>query len=186
MRKLAGLLRSLDVPLSVIADIDILNDETTFRQLFETLGGDWNEIEGDWNSLNNTVVNTRPPLTADQVRHRIQTEVQDVSGNKPFPKQVERNIRSIFQSLSPWDQIKKVGRTGFGRGAPITIFDRLVESCGTRGLWIVPVGELEGFCRTIEARHGPDFTEKVLTQRNVETDAALQEARDFVRKIWLG
>ena len=141
-------------------------------------------LSTDWTALNNTVLTTRPPLSADQVRLRIEVELSAVSGNQPFPKTAERNIKSVLQSLSPWQQIKKVGRNGFDRGAPIATFDRLCTICGEVGLWIVPVGELEGFCRTIEARHGPDFTEKVLTQRSVETDPELEDARQFVRKVW--
>jgi hypothetical protein len=185
MQKLASLLRSLDVPVSVIVDIDILNDEGTFRTLFEALGGEWVAVEQDWISLNNTVLATRPPLTADQVRNKIEAELSTVEGKQPFPKSVERSIKSFFQGRSPWGQIKKLGRNGFDRGSPLKMFDRIAEECGKKGLWIVPVGELEGFCRTIEARHGPDFTEKVLGERDIEADLELHEAREFVRKVWL-
>jgi AAA domain, putative AbiEii toxin, Type IV TA system len=184
MQQLASLLRALDVPVSVIADIDLLNDDVKFRMLFETLGGNWADLESDWKALNNTVLATRPPLTANHVRQRIEQELSEVEGNQAFPKGVERNIKSLFQGLSPWQQIKRLGRGGFDRGAPITMFDRIAAKCGESGLWIVPVGELEGFCRSIEARHGPDFAEKVLTQRDIETDAELTDAREFVRKIW--
>lgn len=185
MKDLAGLLRELDVPVSVIADIDILNDGPKFQQLFETLGGAWADIEQDWTSLNNVVVSTRPPLSADNVRSRIESELADVSGSRPFPKIAERNIKSVFKQLSPWQQVKSLGRLAIPRGEPLKKFDRIAEKCGARGLWIVPVGELEGFCRSIEAGHGPDFTEKVLSQRNIETDNELAEAREFIRKLWV-
>jgi hypothetical protein len=184
MQKLAALCRSLDVPVSVIADIDLLNDQNTFRELFESLGGDWGLVERDWMSLNATVLNSRPPLTADQVKGKIETELSGIGGKSPFPKTAERSIKALFQGISPWAQIKKVGRDAFDRGAPISMFDRISDECGKRGLWIVPVGELEGFCKTIEARHGPDFVEKVLTEREIETDNELEDARVFVRKIW--
>ena len=44
MAKLAETLRSLDVPVTVVADIDILDDEGTFRNLFEKLGRNWEEV----------------------------------------------------------------------------------------------------------------------------------------------
>jgi hypothetical protein len=47
----------------------------------------------------------------------------------------------------------------------------------------VPVGEIEGFCRSIGS-HGPGFVEKVLEERDLETDSELQDARDFIGKIW--
>jgi hypothetical protein len=184
MQKLASLLTDVDVPVDVIADIDILSDATKLRQLFETLGGNWSEIQSDWNALNNVVLTTRPPLSADQVRQRVEHELATVSGKQPFPKAAERNIKSIFQELSPWQLLKKLGRNGIGRGAPLTTFDRIAQKCASQGLWIVPEGELEGFCRSIEARHGPDFAEKVLTQRDIEHDPELAAARQFVRDIW--
>ena len=51
-------------------------------------------------------------------------------------------------------------------------------------MWIVPAGELEGFCRSIEAGHGPAFVAKVLEERDLESDMELADARQFVAKIW--
>ena len=59
MAKLADTLRSLDVPVSIIADIDILNDERTFRNLFENLGGNWDEAKLHWKAISDHVVNQR-------------------------------------------------------------------------------------------------------------------------------
>ncbi|WFU28704.1 AAA family ATPase [Bradyrhizobium sp. CB1717] len=185
MKDLAGLLRELDVPVSVIADIDILSDGEKFQRLFESLGGDWIEVQSDWVSLNKVILQARPPLSADQVRSRIEVALDGVSGSQPFPRDVERNIKGVLKELSPWQQIKRLGKIGIDRGEPLHKFDRIWQKCSERGLWIVHVGELEGFCRSIEAGHGPDFTEKVLLQRDIENDPELEEARQFMRKLWL-
>ncbi|MGM4903016.1 hypothetical protein AB8B21_29200 [Tardiphaga sp. 866_E4_N2_1] len=175
---------SLDVPVSVIADIDILNERETFKELYETLGGVWEQIESHWTALSNHLQTLRPPLDASQVKQRIEDELKALDVTKPFSSSAGRNIRGILKSLSPWDHIKTAGRNAIGRGQPILQFDQLLEKCGTVGLWIVPVGELEGFCRTIEARHGPDFAMKVLSQRDIETDPELEDARQFMRAVW--
>jgi hypothetical protein len=122
-----------------------------------------------WNYMKRTGTARKPLAKGESLHNRIDVELQQIQ---------------MFQGLSPWQQIKKLGRNGFDRGAPIGMFDRIAARCGDIGLWIVPVGELEGFCRTIEARHGPDFTEKVLSQRDIEKDPELAEARTFVSKIW--
>ena len=57
MAQIADTLRSLDVPVSVIADIDILNEEGTFRTLFEKLGGNWEEVQTHWKAVRDAVVN---------------------------------------------------------------------------------------------------------------------------------
>ncbi|HEY8097422.1 MAG TPA: AAA family ATPase, partial [Methylobacter sp.] len=184
MAKLAETLRALNVPVSTISDIDVLSEEATFKLLFETLGGRWPDVAHHWQAVKTGVEQVRPPLTAEQIKGQIQRELESVAGPGGFPKQTERSIKYIFKSVSPWDAIKQAGRSGF-KGAPtIKHFDDIMAKCSEIGLWIVPVGELEGFCRSVEASHGPAFVEKVLEERNLETDEELQEARKFVKKIW--
>jgi hypothetical protein len=80
--------------------------------------------------------------------------------------------------------VKRAGRSALSGGQTVQHYDDLVEKCAAVGLWIVPVGELEGFCRSIDGGHGPGFVAKVLEERSLETDSELEEARDFVSKIW--
>ena len=183
MEKIADTLRSLDVPVSVIADIDILNDEKTFRNLFEVLGGYWEEAKTHWKAVTDHVVNQRPPQNAEQVTDLIAGELEGVTGKEDFPKEKKRAIKRIFKDASPWSAMKSSGRSALSSGEPIKQFDKLCEMCSDHRLWIVPVGELEGFCRSIGS-HGPGFVEKVLEKHDLETAPELREAREFVRKIW--
>jgi energy-coupling factor transporter ATP-binding protein EcfA2 len=184
MAKLVETLRSLDVPVSVVADIDLLNEEGTFRGLFETLGGDWKSVAGHWQAVKTGVEQLRPPLNAEQVKSMLLHELNGVLGTGPFPKTAERGIKNVFKTLSPWDVVKQAGRAGVRGADTVQHFDELIEKCGALGLWIVPVGEAEGFCRSIQASHGPGFAQKVLEERDLELDPELEEARAFVRKIW--
>lgn len=183
MGKLADTLRSLDVPVSVIADIDVLNDEGVFKDLFQRLGGDWAEVKAHWKSVSDAVLKQRPPLNAEQVAGLIATQLQGVAGTGEFPEERERAIKEVFKTVSPWSAMKRSGRSALPAGEPIKHFDALTEKCGNHRLWIVPVGEIEGFCRSIGS-HGPGFVEKVLEERSLETDPELQEAREFIVQIW--
>lgn len=183
MGQLVETLKSLDVPVSVIADIDILNEELALKNLFEKLGGSWDEIKAHWKAIKTAVESSRPPLNSAQVKSMIIKELDTVSGIDGFPKEVERKIKKIFQTLSTWDTVKQSGRSAL-RGPSVGHYDKLSAKCSEKGLWIVPVGELEGFCRSIEASHGPAFVEKVLEERDLEIDAELEDARQFVAKIW--
>ena len=183
MAKLADTLRSLDVPVSVIADIDILNEENTFRNLFEKLGGNWEIAKTHWKAVYNHVVNQRQPRNAEQVMDLIARELEVVTGKENFPEEKERAIKRIFKDASPWGAMKTSGRSAISHGESIKQFDKLCEMCSDHRLWIVSVGELEGFCRSIGS-HGPGFVEKVLEERDLETDPELREAREFVGKIW--
>lgn len=183
MAKLADTLRSLDVPVSVIADIDVLNDEVTFKNLYEKLGGSWADVSSSWKALNHAVLKQRPPLSATEVARMIANQLEGVEGTNEFPEDRERAIKEVFKSVSPWSAMKRSGRSALPAGEPIKHFDSLSEKCEEHRLWIVPVGEIEGFCRSIGS-HGPGFVEKVLEDRNLESDHELQGARDFIRKIW--
>ncbi|QDZ01382.1 AAA family ATPase [Nitratireductor mangrovi] len=185
MAKLADTLRSLDVPVSVIADIDVLNDEGTFKNLFETLGGNWADVSTSWKSINHAVLQQRPPLNAEQVASLIAAQLEGVQGTGEFPDDRERAIKEVFKTVSPWSAMKRSGRSALPAGEPINHFDTLSKKCGEHRLWIVPVGEIEGFCRSVGS-HGPGFVERVLEERNLETDPELQSARDFIEKIWAG
>lgn len=183
MAKLADTLISLDVPLSVIADVDILNDETTFKNLFQKLGGSWDDVSKQWKSVSEAILKERPPINATQVATQIRAQLEGVSGVKEFPDDKERAIKEIFKTLSPWGAMKRSGRDALPTGEPVKHYDALCKKCNENRLWIVPVGEIEGFCRSIGS-HGPKFVEKVLEERNLATDPELQKARDFIGNIW--
>ncbi|WP_445147251.1 ATP-dependent nuclease [Dyella sp. Tek66A03] len=184
MAQLAETLRELDVPVSVIADIDLLREQNTFKELFEKLGGDWALVEKQFRTIKTSVEERRPPLNSEQIKSLVAKQLEGAGGVGEFPKKVESGIKAIFKMVSPWDDVKRAGRSALPPGQAIARFDELVKACSHVGLWIVPVGELEGFCRSIEGGHGPGFVAKVLEERILETDPELQDARDFVSGIW--
>ena len=125
----------------------------------------------------------KPPLNAEQVAGLIKSHLEGVAGAAPFPKDKEKAIKQVFKTVSPWDDVKRAGRAAVPQGQAVQHFDKLLETCAGVGLWVIPVGELEGFCRSIDGGHGPGFVEKVLEERNLETDTELADARRFVTDI---
>jgi hypothetical protein len=186
MAQLVETLRDLDVPVSVIADIDILKEKNSFQDLFEKLGGDWPQIDGHFQAIKTSVEERRPPLNAEQVTGLIRKELEAVAGTGNFPKAAEKQIKRVFNSLSPWDDVKRAGRSALATGQTVLHFDDLIKKCAAVGLWIVPVGELEGFCRSVDGGHGPSFVAKVLEERSLEADAELQDARFCVSDLGKG
>ena len=184
MAQLAETLRSLDVPVSVIADLDILSELSAFKEVVEKLSGSWPDMIGHWSAIKTAVEERRPPFNAEQIVRLIKNEIDDVSGIGEFPKDRERKIKAIFKVISAWDELKHVGRSFLRGASAVQQFDKLDEKCAAIGLWFVPVGELEGFCRTVPG-HGPAFVGKILEEMNLDNDHRLQEAREFVSKIWM-
>ncbi len=184
LAKMVDTLRDLDVPVSVIVDIDVLNDEGTFKGLFLAAGGVWDDVSSAFRSLKVAIEEVRPPLNASQVKAMIEVQLENVTGVGAFPKATEKAIKGVFKTLSPWDDVKRAGRSGLRPGGATRHYDAIAEACSRVGIWLVPVGELEGFCQSIEAGHGPAFVEKVLVDRDIDTDEELEAARKFMTKIW--
>ena len=94
---------------------------------------------------------------------------------------LKKNIQEILRRASPWDQAKRIGSQYLPSGDPTKIYNQINEKLEKLGLFIVPVGELEGFCKDIGG-HGPKWVNKVM-ELDLLKDSKLEEAREFVRKI---
>ncbi len=185
MASLARTLTSLDVPTDVIADIDVLREEAVLKQIIEVLGGDWSTIQPLARSVRHAVEQYKATLTAEDVRKSIEGELEKVKPTKEFPKDVQSKIENIFRETSPWSAIKRAGEAALPQGQATQQFNELKGICSQAGLWIVPVGELEGFCKSIGG-HGPSWVQRVLEDRDLSQDDELESARVFMCKVWKG
>ena len=186
MASLAKTMVALDVPVDVVADIDVLRRERendTLKPIVESLGGDWNSIQQLAQSVRQVIEQTKPEKVAEEVKNDIEGILNDVQSTGAFQAAARSKIEGILRDASPWGAVKRAGRAVIPHGQPTQQFDKLLELCKSMGLWIVPVGELESFCSTI-GRHGPRWAQQVIEERNLAEDDELREARDFVSKLW--
>ena len=80
-----------------------------------------------------------------------------------------------------WNQIKKVGKAGF-IGNEAVAYDKVEAVCKSAGLFVVPVGEMECFDKTVN-REKKDWVHHVLENYDLATEEKLEEARKFVQVI---
>ena len=182
MATLARALKELDVQVDVIADIDILKSTDVLKNTFETLGGEWTAIESMVRIVR-CPIEQKPWSNARKIKEDILEKLDTVPSEGAFPREKRSEIEAIFRKATPWDAVKEAGETAIPSGQATQQFGSLKEYCKQVGLWIVPVGELEGFCKSIGG-HGPRWVQQVLEGRDLSTDSDLQRARDFVREIW--
>ena len=183
MATLAETLRALDVPVDIIADIDILRNEGELQRMISALGGRWSEIQTAAKVVRTAVDNSKPELTIVQIKHGIKEALtRDLPENEP-EKQLQSNINTVFQDVSLWNAVKRSGESAIPKGQAAKQFQELQALCKEAGLWIVPVGEVEGFCRSI-GNKGPRWVQQVIEDRDLATDSDLEEARRFVRELW--
>jgi len=183
MAALAETLRALDVDVDVIADVDVLNDESVLAQLVDALGGNWESVRDQAVPLRAAIEQHKPWLNASEVAKGITNILDGAPQSGEFPRNLRNDITDIFRKASPWDAIKAAGSAAIPPGQATQQYNRLQELCNEFGLWMVPVGELEGFCRT-EGGHGPRWVQGVIAKHDLATDPEIAEARSFMKRIW--
>ena len=180
---LAKTLVALDVPVDVVVDIDILNDTVVLERVLESLDGDSAAVLPLAQAVRTAIEQHKPWLNAGEVRNEIERIVAEVPSTGEFPKSSRANIEALFRKASPWDVVKGGGESAIPSGQATQEFQKLQKLCKKIGLWIVPVGELEGFCKSV-GNHGPRWVQQVIEEWDLATDPGLEQARAFMREIW--
>ena len=184
MAAMAETLVALDVPVDIVADIDVLREEAVLKRIVHTLSGDWSRIQHLANSVRSAIEQNRSRLSAKDIEDEIVNILKSVPLGEELPREKRSEIELIFREASPWDAVKRAGGAAIPSGQATQHFQELQSLCNDIGLWIVPVGELEGFCKSI-GRHGPAWVQQVIEERNLSDDLELEGARKFVRELWM-
>lgn len=184
INKLSSVASQLGIPFSVIVDLDIINDRELFKETVSNSGGDWKSIEPLWKVVHGAIAAQRVPLSMSQLIASVEDSINRLKSEQITINQFLVEIRDKIRSNSPWDHVKKAGRAALPSGEIVQSFDRLFEACSSFGLWIVPEGELEGFCRTVKSRKGSQWIIELLESYDLESSVDLKDAREFLRKVW--
>lgn len=98
-------------------------------------------------------------------------------------------MQTIYNSMNAkssagydaWAQIKKIGKAGFTGDEPAA-YEKIEELCRTVGLFVVPVGEMEGFDKTIN-KEKKEWVYEVLGKYDLAVEPKLEEVRKFVQAV---
>jgi hypothetical protein len=173
-------LRGLEVPVAVVVDFDVLSSEQTLRNIVEASGGDWNAVLHDWREVKHSIDSKKPELSSDEVRKDIHDTLRNVV-DPIFPATAKRRIQEVLRRSSPWSTAKTVGVHFVPNGQPSQACSRLLAILETMRIFVVPVGQLEGFCKTV-GDHGPGWVAEAL-KKDLGRDPELEGARRFVARV---
>lgn len=106
-----------------------------------------------------------------------------------WKEELSADMKIIYDSMNAkssgennaWKQIKKVGKAGFTGKEPAA-YEKVEEVCKSAGLFVVPVGEMECFDKTIN-KEKKDWIYNVLEEYDLATEEKLEEARKFVQEV---
>ena len=180
---MAKTLVALGVPVDVVVDIDILRDTTAFKSIIESLDQDSTVILPLAKAVKDAIEQHKPWLNAPEIKKGILEMLDETPTSGEFPQNQRSRIEALFRKASPWDAVKIAGESAVPSGDPTKQFQKLLDLCKEMGLWIVPVGELKGFCKSVGS-HGPRWVQQVIEERNLANDPELERARAFVSEIW--
>lgn len=183
MAALAESLRALDVTVDVVADMDVLKEEAVLQRIIAALGNNWAAVHAHARPLKTAIEEHKPSLTSGEVAIGIREILDEAPTPGEFPRELRAGIDVILRNASPWDAVKNAGKSAIPAGQAMKHFDALQALCNRIGLWIVPVGELEGFCKS-EGGHGPRWVQNVIENYDLAKDAKFAAARDFMRDVW--
>ncbi len=181
MPKVLGALNRLNVEVRVVADFDVLNNESLLQELVQVRGGNWNRIKKEYGILISDIrQRSHSGTTGAEVLKNIQAELIDVM-DKVVTQTKIRSLREMLTSDTEWDRLKKAGINGIGAGNPRQACGTVLNYLKTLGIHVVPCGELECFVPTVGG-HGPDWIHSVIEQHPDTSSSVYTSAKEFVRE----
>jgi hypothetical protein len=170
----------LNVEIKVITDFDVLSDTNPLKEIYEGLGGIWANIDNYWKIVKAEIENKKPELLAKELKKEIENILNNVT-EIVFPKDKIKEIQSALKKTSPWSEAKRIGKSYVPSGNASQAFDRMHIMLKEKGFFVLEVGELEGFVKSV-GNHGPKWVSDVLT-KNLNSDPELEVARQFVKQF---
>lgn len=183
MAKTASALRSLDIDVRLIPDMDVLNDENTIKEIATEFGVDWDDVKTDYNIFSSNLHSSKETINRNDARSAI-VQLLDKSHNDTLSKNEIKEIREIIKTTSKWDGIKHSGKRAIPSGEPTNAYNRMEKIFREHHIYLVPVGELEGFVKEVGG-HGPAWVNDVLEQYSDLDDSVYSEVSKFICDIGL-
>lgn len=175
--KVAKILRLIGVPTKAVFDIDFLSERNLVAETVAAFGGDWQQCEAIWLRIDAAVRNGKKPKTNQEIKNDIVSIIEKSDANS-LPK---GDITEALKQGSPWADIKRYGTAAIPGGHAQKEFNKLQNYLEEIGIYVIPTGEAENFCKEI-GLHGPKFVTKLLATIPL-SDPRLEQLRSFVKKV---
>lgn len=175
--KIAKVLRQIGVPVKAIYDIDFLDDELVVKNAVEAFGGSWAAVQPKWKQVDAEVRNGVKPKTAAEIKLEISNLIKKAD---PDALPVSE-IKEAMKQTKAWNLVKRVGKGGIPAGQATERYEELVVMLEAIGIYLIPVGEIENYCRRVGG-HGPKFVTSLLSSIDL-SDRQLSPLRSFTKQV---
>jgi hypothetical protein len=179
MGELKRALEGAGVRTIAICDFDVLREDKPLCELLDA---------ESWAAASKNIVQIRTALNGKLPsipRPQVATQIAQIigSGTADALSNSERDqIKKVLRGTSIWTMAKESGLSILPGGSTSVVAKELLDFLLSRDVAVVPVGELESFCKPASPEHGPAWVEAVL-QRDLLHDPDLHIAREFMKGI---
>lgn len=181
MAKIIAALRSLNINVKVIADMDVLDDRSVFKGIAESLGVNFDVISNYYTNVVSNLPYPNHSKSREAVRNEI-NRILDGSTEVDLNNDEIKNIKKEASTITKWKNVKAQGIEAIPDGVAKTSFSELNQSLMKNGLFIVPVGELECFVKDV-GNHGPAWVNGVLEKYPNLDDSVYKRIIDFITSM---
>ncbi|WP_314409975.1 ATP-dependent nuclease [Streptomyces sp. DSM 40484] len=173
-------LRTCGIPTAVVADFDFLNDVSKLKQALVHLNGQWGEIKDDVMVLQNHATSSVIVAPAADIKKNISRIIGNPRGRVTLSQQQIDEICKELKAANGWKLLKASGLAGLS-GEPHNAARRLLGYFAKLGVFIVPVGELECWVRSVPATNKSVWLSRVFEEAHHVTPSG--ELKEFAIKI---
>lgn len=181
MAKIARALRSLDISVKLVPDIDVLNNESVFKGIIEAFSVEWNDIKPLYDVVASNLHSPKEKIELCDVVSCID-KIRNESKGEYLSNDDIKKIRESIRTISKWDGIKKGGVAALPAGDATANFNALNKMLKDKGIFIVPVGELECFVKEVGG-HGPDWTNNVFEKYPDLENEVYDKIKEFIKEV---
>jgi hypothetical protein len=156
----ARALRAVGVNVAIVSDFDVLREEELLQSMVESLGSSWDQMSSLWREVKAGIdADTRTPGRV-AVKEAVNRLIDSSNAPRLTPQEQE-TYRAFLHGESGWDKTKRSGLAGLPHGDLVVKTNQLIDILATVGLFVVPVGELEGWAPEFGG-HGPAWLSAAL------------------------
>ena len=181
MANVVRALKSLDVEVKVVPDIDVLNEKSIIKNLYEAAGGDWSDMQDNYSKFRSKFNGASENIKRSNFQNFVEEKLKE-SDETYLSKQEIMRIREELKTTSPWDTLKMSGESGIPAGEAKVAYNAMNVKFKGKGIFIVPVGELERFVPEV-GNHGPAWVNDVLEQFPDQNDPVYDKVKDFIKQV---
>lgn len=181
-----GLYHALQIPTAVIADIDVINDPSLLRRILKATGAteQIDEVVSEARSIMRAVLSLPPKVTTQEVSERLRKladSTQEWEDERDIA--LSRKLRDISDEVNRMRRLKHGGIEAFEDETRNNL-DSLVIRLKSFGVFLVPVGELEGWLKDkVESRKSKWAWASAAAAHVQSTGKQPGDVWDFVREV---